>query len=176
VKRGLLTALAFVLALRWAVAADSAIEEIDRLEQAVIEAWERSPLVFRRALLVSGSPDAFGSYEPKPDQRYRPRDTVTIYVEPVGYGWRKIDGGLFEIELEADLLIKRPNGDIVTGKENFFHQTFKSHVRNREFFLKINIHLGRPNTGDYIAGIIVRDAVTGKSGSFEVPFTVEEAS
>jgi hypothetical protein len=167
----LLTLLATLL-LAPAAASAQSLEEVERREQAVLEAWTQSPLVFRKALFVTGEPGGFGMYEARADAVFSTSETLKVYAEPVGYGWRASSGGLFEISIGADLLLRTPGGEIIGSQEKFMHASLKSHTRNREFFLKIDVHVSGIPAGDYLLGVAVHDEASGKSGSFELPFRI----
>lgn len=154
-------------------ASQASLAEIERREQAVVEAWQASPLIFRSALIVANDPEGFGLYEPRPDSVFRPNDVVIIYAEPVGYGWSDAGDGRFGIKVAADLLLKARDGTIIGGKENALLADVTSHSRNREFFIKLTITLKNTTAGDYDAAVTVHDVVSGKSGNFELPFSVK---
>jgi len=48
------------------------VEEVDRRQAALIEAWEKTPLTIRRALFIDGEPRGFGLYKERGSTEFRP--------------------------------------------------------------------------------------------------------
>jgi hypothetical protein len=44
------------------------LEEVDRRQAALIEAWQKTPLTIRRALFIEGEPRGFGLYQERPSK------------------------------------------------------------------------------------------------------------
>ena len=76
------------------------VEAYETMRKATLQVWDASPLVFRRALFVAGSPSGFGIYNPRPDNVFKPGEKLVIYAEPIGFKWENKDG------LEHALLVE----------------------------------------------------------------------
>jgi hypothetical protein len=128
--------LLVALLLSLGAARAQSLDEIDKRQAALIEAWEKTPLTIRRALFIKGEPRGFGLYQERESGEFKRGEKVIVYAEPVGYGWKdagKDAGkGMFELGFVVDFLIKSPSGDVLTGKENFMRIATESHTRNPE--------------------------------------------
>src|SRR5437588_816249 len=58
-----LVLLLFTMLLSVGAVHAQSLEEIDRRQAAMIEAWEKTPLTIRRALFITGEPRGFGLYQ-----------------------------------------------------------------------------------------------------------------
>jgi hypothetical protein len=150
------------------------LEEIDKRDAAVADAWQKTPLTIRRALFISKSDGGFGMYEPRASNVFPASEKLVAYVEPVGYGWKDVGDGWVEFGFVADFLIKAPDGKVLTGKENFATLVKKSRYRNREFDLVLNLSVADAPPGDYVLEYKLRDVATDKSTSFDMPFKISK--
>src|SRR5438105_15532105 len=105
--RPVLLLLAMLLSIR-AVHAQS-LDEIDRRQAAMIEAWEKTPLTIRRALFINGEPRGFGLYQERGSKEFKHGEKA----EPVGYGWKDLGKDMFELGFVVDFLIKSRDGEIL---------------------------------------------------------------
>src|SRR5437762_14240586 len=81
--------LAFGLLLSISAAQSQSLEEVDRRQAAVIEAWEKTPLTVRHAAFIKGEPRGYGLYDEHASGEFKKGERVIAYAEPVGYGWRE---------------------------------------------------------------------------------------
>ena len=146
------------------------VEALDALNSAVDEVWNAAPLAFRQVVLVESS-DGFGEYVERADRVFRPDDTMMIYVEPVAFGYNT-SGPTATIDLDVDVAIENMTGQVLNEGKNLIEFSTETSPRRRE--LGMTLSLGAPylRPGDYKAVFTVRDRNTGKSGTFEVPFTL----
>ena len=148
------------------------VEAMAALDEAANALWDKVPLSFRRALWVVEPGTGFGSYNPRENAVFAAGVPMRVYAEPVGFGWRQ-SGEVWRTDMQADITIK--SGD---GKQQLFHQEnfqkleVTSRQRNREFMLNLTYKLSGIPKGEYLAETTLRDQVTGKKGSFTLPFTV----
>jgi hypothetical protein len=148
------------------------IEAIAALEDAANVLWDKLPLGFRRALWVVQPGAGFGSYNPRENAVFAAGAPMLVYAEPVGFGWRQ-SGEVWRTEMFADLAIKSSDGkQQLYQKEGFQKLELTSRHRNREFMLNLTYTLTGIAKGDYLAETTLRDQVTGKKGSFALPFTI----
>ena len=148
------------------------LQEIDRRYAAVVEAWEKTPLTVRRALFVADHPQGFGMYQERASNVFKPGEALVVYAEPVGYGAKDGGNGLLEFGFAVDFLIKSPDGQILTGQQDFAHLTQQSHIRNLEFMLLLTLNVTGAPPGDYVVEYKLRDISGDKSTSFELPFKI----
>ena len=148
------------------------LQEIDRRYAALVEAWEKTPLTVRRALFVADHPHGFGLYQERASNVFKPGEALVAYAEPVGFGAKDAGSGLVEFGFAVDFLIKSPDGQILTGQQDFARLTQQSHVRNLEFMLVLTLNVTGAPPGDYVVEYKLRDVSGDKSTSFELPFKI----
>ena len=159
--------------LLWISAVEAqSLQEIDRRYAALLEAWEKTPLTVRRALFVADHPHGFGLYQERASNIFKPGETLVAYAEPVGFGAKDAGNGLVEFGFAVDFLIKSPDGQILTGQQDFARLTQQSHVRNLEFMLVLTLNVTGAPPGDYVVEYKLRDVSGEKSTSFELPFKI----
>jgi hypothetical protein len=147
------------------------MEALAALDEAADALWAKAPLSFRRALWVAEPPSGFGAYTPRNSDTFASGEKMIAYVEPIGFGWRRA-GELWRTDLVTDLVIKSKDGAELLRKAEFNKLQIASRVHNREFMAHFTYTFTGIPKGEYIAETIVRDAVTGKSGTFALPFVV----
>jgi hypothetical protein len=145
---------------------------LDTAEAKVVEVWEATPLTFRTALFVNGSPQGFGMYDPRPGSSFASGEAMTVYAEPVGYKWRE-EAGEYRFGFACDFAIKTVTGASLGEQKGFATLEKLSRVRNREFFLKFDYQVKGLVQGHYILTTTVHDIVDGRTASFDLPFTID---
>ena len=148
------------------------LDAIEEAEEAVVVVWERTPLVFRTAVIADTAPEGFGIYLERAHNEFAPGEPVIVYAEPVGYGWHENDDGTYTFGFDIDLLLKRPDGAVVGGQENFQHLELTSRVRNREFMLTLTLTVDGAPPGAYVVEYTARDIASDKQGVIALPFFI----
>lgn len=168
-------ASAFALSALLATTGASAqsLEAIDKAEQAVIAAWNATPLAFRKTLFVDNV-QGFGVYQARADAVFKNGDQLIVYAEPVGYAWKDNGDGTYTFGFNVDLLLKTSKGEIVGGQENFQKLELTSRSLNREFILTLTLSIDGAPVGDYVVEYRTRDINGSKSAVISLPFTVTE--
>jgi hypothetical protein len=164
----------FLLLISTASGAAQTIQDIDRREAALLDAWAATPLAVRKAVFVSEHPSGFGQYVERPNNVFKPGEKLVAYAEPVGYGWKDIGGGQYEFGFAVDFLLKSPKGDVLTGKQDFADLVEKSFARNREFMVTLTLNVTGAEPGDYVLQYTLRDTTSPKTVSFDLPFKIEK--
>ena len=154
-------------------AAAQTLSDVQAAEQKVEDAWLKTPLTFRKALLVDKA-QGFGIYTPRASNVYAPGESILIYSEPVGYGWHDNGNGTYTFGFNVDLLVKHPDGSILGGKENFQKLILTSKARNREFMLTLNLTPDGFPPGDYVVKYTIHDVVLGKVATISQPFSIRK--
>lgn len=148
------------------------VEAIAALDEAATLLWDKAPLTFRRALWVAEPPSGFGAYSARETNVYAPGADMIVYAEPVGFGWRK-SGDIWRTDLITDLVLKSKDGKVLYQKIELQRLQIGSRVRNREFMARFTYTFTGIAAGEYLAQTTLRDAVTGKKGTFTLPFVVQ---
>ncbi|HEX3535888.1 MAG TPA: hypothetical protein VHU15_03905 [Stellaceae bacterium] len=148
------------------------VEEIDRREAAVVEAWQKTPLTVRRAVFVAERPHGFGQFVERQSNVFKPGEKLVAYVEPVGFGWKEAGDGKYQFGFDVDFLIKEPDGKILAGQENFAKLAETSQRRNREFMVTLTMNVSGAPPGDYVLEYKLRDIAGDKSAVIDLPFKI----
>ncbi len=149
------------------------VSAIENLRQAMRLAQDQMPLSIGKAVFVSEEPQGFGIYKERGSDAFKQGMPLLVYVEPIGVGWRKQDDGYFHSLLAVDFEIRLPAGDILTGKRDFGKFAFKSHEQNTEIMTRLTLTLTGAKPGNYVLGVVYRDMITGKSTTFDLPFSIQ---
>lgn len=147
-------------------------EAIEALDVAVGALWDKAPLTVRRALWVADEPQGFGAYTPRLNNHYAAGAKMIVYSEPIGFGWRKA-GDFWKTDIAVDMAVKTPDGKELFRKDGFSKFEVTSRARNREFYARLTYTLSGIPAGEYVIDTTMHDAVSGKSGTFSLPFVVE---
>ena len=146
----------------------SAIEYVD---DAVDALWRSMPLHLRTAVFAeNGTIKAFGRYRPGGNV-FQKSGTVTIYVEPVGYGFTEI-GSTVSIRLTTSLQIRSPGGIVYARSPNFGRLNWGGRSKSREVHGRIVLGLPDLKPGDYEIVLGLSDLVTGKTAEAVMPFSI----
>lgn len=147
------------------------LEAIETLNGAVGKVWEQAPLTVRKAIFVSDDPPGFGLYTPRPDSIFKASEVIVVYAEPVGYGFGQ-QGDQYVIDLAVDVELKNKAGQVLGAKADFGQLKLVSHAQNHEFMAKLSYNFSGLPAGEYEVVTTLRDAASGKKGSFSLPFTI----
>ena len=135
------------------------LDAIEEAEEAVV-------------VVADTAPEGFGIYLERAHNEFAPGEPVIVYAEPVGYGWHENDDGTYTFGFDIDLLLKRPDGAVVGGQENFQHLELTSRVRNREFMLTLTLTVDGAPPGAYVVEYTARDIASDKQGVIALPFFI----
>ena len=182
-RAGFIFAAAIVLTMAGAVpsiaqtstpvlTADEALAKLDQLNDEVAKVWASSPLAFRNLMLVNGA-EGFGDYNPRDGNTFKAGETLMVYVEPVGFTYAQ-ENDRYAFALSADLSIESDAGHIIAEGADLFLIDDSSRVQIREFYMVLSVKVPEIKTGGYKAVYQVKDMNSGKTGSFSVPFTINE--
>ena len=150
------------------------LEAIEALDQAAASLSDKSPLSFRTARWVAEPPDRFGVYNPRRTNAFIAGENMFAYAELVGIGWKKT-GDIWQTDFTADFSLKTKDGRQLFSQQDFAKAnagTSMSRVRIRELMARFTIVLNDVPAGEYLAEFTVRDAVSGKNGTFSLPFAI----
>jgi hypothetical protein len=90
-------------------------------QEAFLKAWEETPLTQKKVVFVTSKPNAYGAFEERPNNIFKPNEPLHTYAEPVGYLWKGVGPDTYQFGLNVDFLIISPDGKVLGGKENFLH-------------------------------------------------------
>jgi hypothetical protein len=145
-------------------------EALQALDEAVDAIWREGPLAFRTVAVVSSS-SGEGVYEERTDLTFKPDETMMIYVEPVGFGYRS-PGASSTIGFSADLTIENATGQVLGEAKDLFSLSTLTAPNKREFGMTLSFAVPYLRPGEYKAIVTVHDQNSSKSGSFEIAFNI----
>lgn len=155
------------------LAAGDAVAAVATLEAATESAWRATPLTFRKVLFVAEPPTGFGAYVARPDAVFGPGQPLLVYAEPIGFEWKEA-GGVFATDLTIDVALRDTAGKVLFERREIGRMALKSHARNHEFMMKLDLNITGMPAGDYVLEGVLRDAVSRKWGSFTLPFVARK--
>ncbi len=134
--------------------------------------WRTSPLQFR-TVIFADDVAGFGKYTPRADARFRAGESVTVYLEPIGYGYI-VDATGYRVALTSDLEIRTPGGLILAKADDFGDLTWEGRAKSREVHTSIVVALPDLKPGDYLIRLTLADRASTKSASVTMPFAIVE--
>lgn len=144
---------------------------LEALEEAIYALSAEMDLAVRAVEIVE-SAEAYGQYALRENNVFASSDTVTLYVEPLGYSYSQ-EGDEYAITLDGDFEMRTPGGQIIVAQEDFARFAFEGTRRNREFYLTINYAFRNLRPGEYILVTTLRDEAGGKRTAFETEIVIE---
>ncbi len=148
------------------------LDEFEARQQAVVAAWEKGPLMQRRAVFVTAKPELYGAYEERKSNVFKPGEPLLTYVEPIGYTWKPVGNGEFQFGVVVDFVVKTKDGEILGGKEKLLTFVQKSRHKVQELMLNIALNVNGAPAGDYVVAYTIRDINGAKASTFEQPFKI----
>ncbi len=149
------------------------IGALEALDSAMQTIWEKSPLAFRKMLLVE-SAEAYGVYRPRSSSQYKSGVPLVVYAEPVGFSYGSSALAGFDMRFAVDFALSDTNDAELFSKNDFLNVGLASLYRNREFYLKMTVNLTGLPAGKYKAKFHIRDVHSQKTGDFALPFEIVE--
>lgn len=124
----------------------------------------------------------FGVYREHGSSIFRPGEMVVLYVEPVGYGYKRIadnqgNNTLYLMNMTGGIVISDSNGSVLLTKNDVPVGSIISHRTNTELFLELTLAQQRPlfPTGDYVITYTITDQVSGQSFRLEKQIKISGA-
>jgi hypothetical protein len=172
-RRALLRVAPLALVLPAVQARAQTLQDIDTREQAVYEAWEKTPLTIRRAMFVAEGGRGYGMADSRPSSVFKPGEKLISVIEPIGYGWLQVGPQLYKFGFDIDFTIAaKDSGKVLGGQKDFGHFVFQSPFRNTELMLTQNLNVSGAPPGDYVLEYTLRDITGPKSATVDLPFTI----
>jgi hypothetical protein len=154
------------------LSAGDAAGALDAFDAAADAFFAASPLQFRVALFADGV-IGYGQYQPRPEAPFHSAETVTIYLEPVGYGF-VADGDRQKVSFTTGLEIRTPGGLILARTDDFGRLEWAGRAKDRSIHTEVSVTLPELKAGAYELRLTLTDAATDKSATATLPFTIVE--
>lgn len=132
--------------------------------------WAEAPLAFRTVLLAENVV-GFGRFERRETTNFSAGDRLTVYLEPIGYGWTAI-GDDFRVRFVVDIEIASIENGVIAVEPDFAIVEHLGQTRSRDFQATIAMTIPQLPAGDYELLLTFRDAATGKVASAPIGFEV----
>jgi hypothetical protein len=162
---------AFAAALALAPCAASA-DALGDARDAFLAAWEAAPLTVGRAIFAREPAAAYGLVRERRSNVFAVNETMYVYVEPLGYGW-KPQGPEFLFGVHIGLRILTQAGDQLFEDADFLELTARSRARPTEFYGNFSMNFAKIQPGDYVLELILRDVASDETASVQMPIVVQ---
>jgi len=149
------------------------LADLETDENAIADLWSRLPYTARHVMFTSHKAELYGGYDQRTSNVFAKGEKLLTYLEPVGYGWKALDGGLLTFGVTTDFEILTPTGKVLAGQRAFQKVDLVSHYKNREFFVSLTLTIDGIEPGDYVLAYTLHDNVSGKATRVEQPFTIK---
>ena len=134
---------------------------------------EKTPLLLRNVRFVKGENNSYGIYKPKDTDKFAAGEPLYLYLEPVGYAYKKNPAGYYEFGFNADFVLEDDAGNELGGQEDFANLNFNSYNHNTEVSLTFTYSFTGFETGKYKVITYVSDANSNKSATVEKWFYIK---
>lgn len=141
-------------------------------DRAVELFWAEAPLAFRTVVLAE-TVEGYGRYQPRADNRFGAGDRLTVYVEPVGYGWTAI-GAEYRIRFAIGMEISSQQRGTLVAEPDFATVERLARNRGREFEATVAFTVPALPPDLYLLALTFRDAATGKTATAAIDFEIVE--
>ncbi len=152
--------------------AEASLTAYDAARAALLAVWAELPLTVRNVTLTEGAPAGYGDYTVHDGNSFAPGETIHIYAEVLGYGWRDNGDGTKSRVLDSDLALVDAGGATVASKPGFVTIDLPSRTETLETDLAFNVTLTAFQPGAYKLQFTVHDRASGKDTMFDVPITL----
>ncbi|SOC09344.1 hypothetical protein SAMN05421512_10618 [Stappia indica] len=142
--------------------------------QALDAAWQQAPLSFAALAFSDGPASGYGRYTPRKDAVFAAGDTLTVYAEPVGFGYDATGEG-YGVRLTAGFELLNTSGQVLAEQTGFADLRADSRNKLREFHATLSFAFEGLRPGDYRLVTTLTDTVSGKTASGELPFSIRAA-
>ncbi len=150
------------------------LKAIETLTGAEMILWGRmTEMTTRRDLLVKKEPLSFGAYDPRPNNLFRPGETIIVYAEPVGYTIQESEGR-YRFALTADFNLLDGKGQVLGGQRDFGRWERVSHTPATDFMLFITYDSTELAPGNYAIETLINDTNSSRSVKLITPVIIEE--
>lgn len=140
--------------------------DFETARQQYLEAWNQTAFyAIFDTFIEPYSEQGFGAYTLHGSDVFRPGDTITLYVEPVGFSHDPVldeqGNTLYQMNLTAAVTIEDELGNVVGTIEDFPPLVLISHNKNTEMYMTITVTQEQPfPVGSYKLTYTIVDSAT----------------
>ncbi len=143
--------------------------------EAYDAAWENSGLVISKFVLTEAPSSGYGQYTPRPEAAYSDGEALSVYAEPVGYGFTETNG-TYAYRLTASYKLLNRSGQVLAEETDFAEFSGSGRSKQRELSASLTFSFSGLPAGDYRLEAIFTDEVAGGTSGFTLPFSVTSAN
>lgn len=173
-----------------ATASTGNASEFEAAREQLLSDWQQTPFGAAFSTFIEpGSDQGYGVYTEHRSRIFNPDDTVTLYLEPVGFSHKQVVGEqgeeLYQINLTASVQISQNTATNPSALAPL-NQTISdippmvivSHRQNTELYLTMPVYLYQAQPpvpeGDYTISYTITDGETGRSFTIQKDITVAQ--
>lgn len=134
---------------------------------------EKTPLLLHNVRFVKGEDNSYGIYEPKESNNFSSGEPLYLYLEPLGYAYKKNPAGYYEFGFKADFILEDDKGNELGGQKGFANLNFNSWNHNTEVSLTFTYSFAGFDKGKYKVITHVADANSDKSATVQNWFYIK---
>lgn len=157
-----------------AAAQSDTVQPSDAFQNALAaydQAWNASGLAFTKVTFTDGGATGYGQYTPRTNTVFTDEEALTVYAEPVGYGFRESDGS-FAYELTASFRLLNLSGQVLAEQDNFATFAGEGRTKKRELSAALTFQFSGLPAGDYQLETRFQDEIGGSQSTVTLPFSV----
>lgn len=154
--------------------------ELDEAKQGYLAAWNNTQLQEGFSTFIESYSDlGYGVYAEHPSNIFQPGETISLYIEPVGFSHTPVldeEGNtLYQMNLTASAEMMYSNGSVVATVADLFPIVIVSHSKNTELYLTVDITQSEPfPEGEYAITYTITDGQTGESFEIDKDIRIAE--
>jgi hypothetical protein len=152
--------------------AETSMTAFDAARTALLAVWAELPLTVRNVALTTENATGYGTYSEHEGNSFAIGETIHVYVEVFGYGWRDNGDGTLSELLDADLNLIDASGATIASQAKFLTADIRSRHQLLETYLTLEATLTDFEPGDYTLQYVLHDVAGGKETTFDVPITL----
>jgi glycosyltransferase involved in cell wall biosynthesis len=142
-----------------------------KMLEDVKQAWLDQPISFQKIAFVDKSAVG-GGFRERSGNVFRDEESIVVYSEPVGHIPKQNDDGTYSSGFEVDLLLTKPDGQILIDHKNFQKPEYTCNLRTDKVVIVLSLTLTAAPVGDYIVQYTFRDVESSKTGMLTVPVKI----
>ena len=139
------------------------------------KAWNASGLAFNVATFTENGGAAYGQYAPRKNAVFSNGETLSIYAEPVGYGFRE-NGATHAFELTASYKLLNKSGQVLAEQDHFATFSGNGRSKQRELAAALSFQFSGLRAGEYLLEANFTDEVNNNQAGFTLPFEISETN
>ncbi|MEP0409156.1 MAG: hypothetical protein ABJH93_18500 [Roseibium sp.] len=141
---------------------------------ALDASWDASELAFTSATFATSNASGYGQYTARDSNRFSPAETMTVYAEPVGYGFAETAVG-YRHDIDVSFRLLNTTGQVLAEQDGFARFAGETPNRKRELPTSLSFQFEGLPAGDYVLEALYTDKISDKAGTIALPFTMTAA-